>query len=177
MKTQTVLLAVLAAILGGLVARELWPNTETVIRQGPTVTDTLYVDRLEVDTIIEVREIVTSDTVRIPYTVILSDPQTYDCPNLPRIRGITRVAAGQGFDDTTKVSVVDVWADGRQIAVQQSVEKWWTPGSITYLEASDPLRVDFEPWPDAEDTCGFGCKLLWYAVGVGSGMVVWELAR
>lgn len=169
----------LLVLLAGFGVRMLWPVTIEVPGIPVIVTDTVpakpeviieYVDR------VIYRDRVVTDTIPLTHEVVISEPVLIPCPDLPRIRGITHVSAGQGFDDTTRVSLVDLEATGRQIAVQRSIEKLYTPGPLTYLEASEPLRADFGTWAQP-DPCGFWCRLTWFGIGAAGGALAWELAR
>ena len=164
------------AVLLAIGVRAAFPIVNTVPGIPIIVTDTIIVNHFDVDTIIEIREHVITDTVTLTRQVVISDPVYLPCPDFPRTRGITRLTVGESHGDTTLVSVVDLQGAGSDIAVQRSVEKLYTPGPLLYLEASDPVRYDFGTFTEP-DTCGFGCKLLWYLGGVGTGAVVWELAR
>lgn len=159
---------------GFMLARKLFP---VIVPGIPIiVTDTVFVDHFDVDTIIEVREHVITDTFNIIHEVTISEPVYMPLPDMPRMRGVTRVEVGQNAGDTTLVSIVDIWPDSGQVATQAFIQKLYTPGPLLYLEASDPMRYDFGTFPES-DSCGLGCKLLWYGAGLASGVVVWELAR
>ena len=176
MKYLPYVAAAVFAVLVAFVVRQAFPVVVNVPGIPTIVTDTQYVDRFDIDTIIEYRDRLITDTVTLTHEVIISRPTLVPCPDLPRMRGITRLTAGQGYDDTTMVALVDIWAEGQQIATQSSVEKLYTPGPLLYIEASDPVRYDFGQWP-AQNECGFWCKAQWFGLGLAGGVVVWEIAR
>ena len=163
-------------VLVALVVRVAFPKVVTLPGVPIITTDTIIVDHFDVDTIIEVRTRTITDTVTLTHSVLISEPVYIAPPDLPRTRGITRLTVGESHGDTTLVSIVDLWGDGTQIGVQESVEKLYTPGPLLYLEASDPMRYDFGTFTEPEQ-CGFGCKMLWAAGGLAPGVIVWELAR
>ena len=168
--------AVVFAVLLAFVVRQAFPIVVTVPGVPIIKTDTFRVEHFNLDTIIVYRDRVITDTVTLTHEVIISDPVMVPCPDLPRIRGITRLTAGQGFDDTTMVALVDVWAQDGQIAIQDQVQKLYTPGPLLYIEASDPVRYDFGTWPVTKE-CGFWCKAQWFGLGLAGGVVAWEIAR
>jgi hypothetical protein len=169
-----VVLALVLLFAGGLIAKQWFPTVVEVPGVPIIHTDTIRIEHFNLDTIIEYRDRVITDTVTLTHQVVLSDPVLIPCPDLPRIRGITRLTAGQGFDDTTYVSIVDLEATGREIAVQRSVEKLYTPGPLLYAE---PGRYDFGTWPQVEPECGFWCQARWLLIGAAGGALAWELAR
>jgi len=167
-------------VIALLIGRNVFPRERVVTEyvQGPTVTDTIYVRELQVDTLVRYRDRVLSDTVRIPYEVIISDPVVIACPDLPPQRGITRLEAGHSLD-TADVALFDLRHNGTALTRTQEVQRLWVPPGqyLTYLEASDPLRVDFQPFPKQPSGCGFWCRAQWLLGGVAVGVVGWELAR
>lgn len=167
-------------VLALLVGRNVFPRTETITEyvQGPTVTDTVHVPRLEIEQYVVTRERVLSDTVRVPYEVIISDPVTIPCPDLPPQRGITRLEAGHSLD-TASVALFDLRGNGVDLTRTQEVQRLWIPPGqyLTYIEATDPLRVDFQPFPKQPESCGFWCRAQWALGGVAVGVIGWELAR
>jgi hypothetical protein len=171
MKAITVVaIAVVAAIL----VRQLWPKEVEVIVPGPPVRpDTVYVDSIRVDTLVETRTVFSTDTVNLVQTVVLADTVRIACGvTIPGRTYVSQVEVGEVLGDSTWIFGEKFSADSAGMNFQPYAQSVWTAGLLRgILAEGDSVRVDFDDFPRPKE-CSFFDKAEFFLMGTGTGILI-----
>lgn len=172
---QTAIIGIVLLILGGFLARTLFPKTvervlpPRIVTQYDTVEriDTRYLDRV-------IRE-TKWDTVYLE-RVVTAKPETVLVATMRPISGLRYLLVGEKAGDSTTALGFTAQADpsdSTRILVNLWQTRWWTPGPLLSFSLDTlPPRVHFGEFPVPKKNCGFLCKtgLVLAGTGVGSGV-------
>lgn len=170
---------ILAAILiGGLFVRIAFPSTRTRTIRLPSNTDTVTVTETELqtltDTVVKWRETVTTDTVLLTETIHETD--TVRIAVLPGRWYLDSLQAPAELGETAVFSLTYLEADSAGLARSDRLERQVALGPIREVQTdSAGLHVEYGEFP--EPGCEFGCQVERVLLGVGLGVLGWELVR
>lgn len=123
-----------------------------VVSPPPAKADTVYVDRVEYETVLDT--IFTpgptrwlTDTVQVVYTRIVTDTVRVGW-DFPPMWCVDRLRAPVEPGDTLDASLVMVRADSATgVHLGRRIDRMWANGYLRALEVvGDELRVDYEPF-------------------------------
>lgn len=166
---QTIILVLLAVILGGVLARELFPRREQVLKPVPqivTVHDTVHTPAN-----LKTVEVFTTDTVKIVISETLHDvPQMLvdvDTESRRHVWPILNVQIGESRGDTSQVTTFSLISGGI------GVSKIWTPGPLKamWVDSTQTPRMSFYE-PPIPPGVSLGTKIKWGGVGAGAAILL-----
>lgn len=167
-----------AMVVGGLIVRFAFPQTRTHKIHLPPETDTVTVTETELqtvtDTVVKWRETVTTDTVLVTETIHETD--TVRVATLPGRWYLDSLQAATEPGERSVFSLTYLAADSAGLVRSDRLERQVALGPIAEVHTdSAGLHVDYGEWP--EPGCDFACQLERVALGVGIGVLGWELVR
>lgn len=177
---QTVIIGLVLLVLGGFIARVLFPKTIERVAAPRIVTQYDTVERLDTTWLKKEVETIRWDTI---YTerVVTAKPETVYVAELRPVSGVRFLSVGKKAGDSTTAvgfTVRPDTSDSTKVLVSMWQTRWWTPGPLLSLSIDTlPPRVEFGEFPVPKKDCGFFCKTGLVLAGVGVGGGVCMLAK
>ena len=168
------------AILAGLIARWLFPVTDTVTEYirlpSQTIYDTVEVSRIDSVEVVRFRDrpVFQTDTMVLRDTVLITFSDTIQ--TLPPRWRLTALQAGQGLDSKTLVLGDLLTYDGALTHAQTFESYPVTLGPVTDIRTDSlGIHIRFGSWPEPPKTCGVGCVAQWTLGGLAAGFLLGKL--
>lgn len=164
-----IVIAALAAVLGGALTRECFPKREEVLKPVPTIV-TVY-DTVRDTVRLRGPRVVTTDTVQIVIRQTVHDTVQINvgCDTLerPPLWPVLNAQIGKSRGDTSRVTTFSL-RSGRP-----TVSRIWTPGPLRSLwaDTTGTPRMDFYD-PPKPPGVSLWTKVKWTVIGYGSCTLV-----
>lgn len=177
---QTAIIGLVLLVLGGVLARALFPKTVREVVPPRIVTQWDTVQKLDTAWITREVQKTKWDTVYLE-RVISAKPETVVVSRMTPVSGMRYLIVGEKVGDSTTALGFTVKAnpaDSTTILLDLWQTRWWTAGPLRSISVDTfPPRIAFYDPPKESSKCGFFCKAKLALVGGGIGYGVCTLSQ